>query len=61
MYGARELKDVAPLVLVDHFVLGVLEKIVELPKKSPVFAKQQLQHSLRRLNVHTALVLILLN
>lgn len=40
VYRARKLKDVAPLVLVDHFVLRVLKEVVELPKKGPVFAKQ---------------------
>jgi hypothetical protein len=31
-YGTRKLKNVTPLVLIDHFVLGVFKKFAELPK-----------------------------
>jgi len=31
-YGTRKLKNVTPLVLVDHFVLGVFKKFAEVPK-----------------------------
>lgn len=41
-YGSRKLKNVTPLVLVDHFVLGVFKKFAEVPKQGPVLAKQQL-------------------
>jgi len=41
-YGTRKLKNVTPLVLVDHFVFGVFKKFAEVPKQGPVLAKQQL-------------------
>lgn len=57
----RKLQDITPLILVDHFVLGLLEEIGEFGEQLPVSTKQQLQHSARRLNVHTSLIFVLLH
>lgn len=56
----RKFQNITPLILVDHFVFGLLEKIGKLWEQLPMSSQQQLQHSARRLNVHASLVFVLL-